>query len=79
MTTRERIAPILHETYGKGQMVDSLAYHLADLIEAWPAIEGSIYRTREETIAQACWNCFSGGGTAKRVAAKIEAALEAKP
>lgn len=79
MTTRERIAPILHETYGKGGMVDSLADHLAEKIDSWPGAPPTrdVRGTREYMVAMVCWNWFSGGDTAGRVAEKIEAALGA--
>lgn len=76
--TREIIAPILRETYGKGRMVDSLADHLAQKIDAWPDAKPRFgVRNREDMICMTCWDWFSGGTTAESIAKEIETALDA--
>jgi hypothetical protein len=71
--TREKVAPILHRTYGKGGMVDALADHLATQIDAYPTTPGT--RSRQDIIMLTCWDWFSGGDTANHVAEQIEAVL----
>lgn len=79
MSTRDIVAPILHETYGKGAMVVSLVDHLAKRIDAWPSSMNGHpsygEEKREGMIRMVCWDWMAGGGTAERVATKIETAL----
>lgn len=69
--TRDRITPILHETYGKGGMVDALADHLGAKIDSGDFDS----RGREYAVMVMVWDWFSGGGTAASVARKIETVL----
>lgn len=78
---KERIAPILHETYGKGDMVDALIEYLSDRIAtgnigAYLPYGGD--RGREFQIMRVCWDWFAGGTTAESTARKIEEALTPK-
>ncbi len=78
MSTRDIIAPILHATYGKGSMVAALADHVAKKIDTYsPTARGYDNEAeREGMICMVCWDWMTGGGTASRVAAKIETALQ---
>jgi len=77
MTTYEKIAPIIFETYGETEWGRSLAEYLVTKIEAWPnRVQPSYYAdTREDMVRLTCWDWFSGGSTAEYVAKKIEAVL----
>lgn len=70
-TTRDVIAPILHDTYGEHAMVRALADSLAKRLDAgdWDS------RGREHMVVQTCWMWFSGGSTAESVGRRIEEAL----
>jgi hypothetical protein len=72
--TRDVIAPILRDTYGKGSMVESLADHLAQKIDAHDGSQ-RYSGSREDMVFRTCWDWFSGGSTAEAVAEEIEAAL----
>lgn len=69
--TRQKIEPILRETYGKGAMCSALVDNLAAKIDAkdWDD------RGREYMVHMMCWDWFSGGTTAENTARKIEAVL----
>lgn len=78
MTTYEKIAPIIFETYGEAAMPKALAENLAVDIDSYnesAAAGRYLVNTREELIWHTCWDWFSGGSTAEYVAKKIEAVL----
>jgi hypothetical protein len=71
MTTYEKIYPILLNAYENHTLCHLMTVRLVEMIEAdnWDS------RGREKEIMVYVWMNTSGGGTAQRVAEKIEAAL----
>ena len=75
-STREIVTSIIRETYGRSDMADALARHLAEKIDSFVGEDnGRPVRSREDMIWRTCWDWFSGGTTAENVARKIEEAL----
>jgi hypothetical protein len=77
MTTYEKIAPIIFETYGESEWAAYFTDHLSKKIDNWPIRVPPSYfaETREDMVRLTCWDWFSGGSTAEYVAEKIEAVL----
>lgn len=72
MSTLDVIRPILRATYGEGTMVDALADHLAEKLDAGGH---GHYASREDMVTSLCWDWMSGGTTAEVVARRIERVL----
>lgn len=72
-STAKIIRPILIATYGKGDMVQSLADHLVAKIDGYEPVDDR--DSRERMVTLECWNWMPGGTTAASVARRIEEAL----
>lgn len=77
MTTLEIVQPILDETYGAGDYINSLGAHLASKIDAFDAHD---LQPREEQMARLIllivWDWCAGGTTAATVTGRIMQALD---